>query len=65
MKQVRDFLKTQDQLGKGVSLNYRGSPKFGTITGGFFSLIVRLFITSFVILQIAAWCLETSYKEQH
>ena len=50
MKQVRDFLKTQDQLGKGVSLNYRGSPKFGTITGGFFSLTVRLFITSFVIL---------------
>ena len=47
---VGNFLKNQDQLGSGISLNYRGESGFGTILGGCLSLSLSLFIASFMML---------------
>ena len=47
---IFNFLRGQDQLGSGVSLNYKGSSGFGTILGGALSLFTSLFFLAFIIL---------------
>ena len=46
---IGGFLKGQDQLGSGISLNYRGDSGYGTILGGTLSLILSLFVAAFTI----------------
>ena len=57
------FLKRQDQLGSGVSLNYRGTSAYGTIYGGVCSLIATLFFTFFTVIQLYAWIFQPSYSQ--
>ena len=56
------FLKGYDQLGSGVSFNYKGSAGYGTAIGGFFSLISTTFFTLFVVVQIYAWAFVPDYN---
>ena len=49
-------------MGSGVSLNYQGTPQFGTILGGCLSLFVSIFFALFVCLTIYAWAFEPEYK---
>ena len=57
------FLKRQDQLGSGVSLNYRGTSAYGTIYGGVCSLIATSFITLFTVIQLYSWIFHPSYSQ--
>ena len=57
------FLKRQDQLGSGVSLNYRGTSAYGTIYGGVCSLIATLFFTFFTTIQLYAWIFKPQYSQ--
>ena len=50
-------------MGSGVSLNYKGSSGFGTILGGCLSVIVTLFFTIFVSIQIFAWLFKPSFSQ--
>jgi len=59
---ISNFLKGQDQLGSGVSFNYRGSSGFGTILGGTLSLITTLFFSTFIFLQLYAWMFQPSFS---
>jgi len=54
-RRLTGFLKGQDQLGAGVSLNFKGSSQFGTILGGCLSLLTSIFFAFFVIIQVYAW----------
>ena len=58
------FLKGQDGLGSGVTLNYRGSAQFGTMLGGCVSLIAGMFFASFVIVQLFTWIFDPNYNQQ-
>ena len=49
------FCKSQDQLGSEVKMNYRGTPKFGTILGGCLSLTVYIFLAIYVGYTIYDW----------
>ena len=51
-------------MGSGVSLNYRGTPQFGTILGGCLSLLVSIFFALFVGLTLFAWAFRPDYKYQ-
>ena len=64
MKKFTAFLKNRDQLGSGVSLNYRGTPQFGTLLGGCISLLVSIFFALFVIISLYGWAFEPEYKEE-
>ena len=44
-------------------MNYRGEPRYGTITGGVVSLITLLFFTIFVFLQLYTWMFKPNYNE--
>ena len=57
------FFKNNDQLGSGVSLNYRGDSGFGTILGGTLSLIATLFFTMFIGIQLYSWMFQPSYNQ--
>ena len=59
-----DFLKGQDGLGSGVTLNYRGSAQFGTMLGGFVSLHTGMFFAIFVIFQMFTWIFDPNYNQQ-
>jgi len=59
------FFKNNDQLGSGVSLNYRGESGFGTILGGLLSLIVTVFFTMFIGLQMYSWTFTPSYNQSY
>ena len=64
-KRCNSFFKNNDQLGSGVSLNYRGESGFGTILGGLLSLIVTVFFTMFIGLQIYSWMFKASYNQSY
>ena len=51
-KGYEKFGKSQDLLGKQVGFSYRGSPKYGTVCGGYVSLCARIFIWSLATMQI-------------
>ena len=57
------FFKRQDKLGPGVSLNYRGSSKYGTVFGGVCSLLASWFFTLFIAMQLYAWAFQPSYSQ--
>ena len=63
MKAVSNFVKEQDQLGQGVSLNYRGSTGFGTILGGCCSMFYSIVFAVFIVIQLYAWMFEPYYSE--
>ena len=46
-----------------MSLNYKGSSGFGTILGGCLSLMVTLFFTLFVGIQLFAWVFKPSFNQ--
>ena len=58
------FFKNQDQLGSGANLNYRGTPKYGTILGGCLSLSACISLAIFLITQIYDWAQQPSYTLQ-
>ena len=58
---IRNFLKSQDQFGSTVNLNYRGMPSYGTLLGGCISLMTTTFFTVFIIFQVFAWIFEPNY----
>ena len=41
-----NFCRNQDQLGSGVSLNYKGKGQYGTILGGCLSFCTTIFFTA-------------------
>ena len=63
IKGVVNFLKGQDQMGSGISLNYRGDSGYGTILGGCLSLSLSLFIAAFSLMQAFAWAFEPDYNQ--
>ena len=60
---IFNFLKDQDQLGAGVSLNYRSNASFGTILGGVLSVITTLFFTAFTGLCIYTWAFLPQFNQ--
>ena len=60
---IGNFIKGQDQLGSGISLNYRGESTYGTILGGCLSLLLSLFIAAFMIFQAIAWAFVPDYNQ--
>ena len=55
MKSVKSFLKSQDQLGSPVYLNYKRQTTFGTIMGGCISVCTNIFFAIFILLQVWTW----------
>ena len=49
------FFKNLDSVGSRVSLNYRGTPDYGTIIGGCLSLTVSIFLVLFLIITVYDW----------
>ena len=58
-----NLLRGQDQLGSGVSLNYKGSSQFGTITGGCLSVCTTIFFAIFIVVQLYSWLFQPSYNQ--
>ena len=58
------FLKRNDRLGANVKLNFKGSPQYGTVIGGCFSLLVTAFFVLFIGLQLFAWLFDPEYKQE-
>ena len=58
------FFKNQDQVGSGVNLNYRGTPKYGTILGGCLSLSASIFLAIFLGFTIFDWAYYPNYTLQ-
>lgn len=46
------FGQGQDLLGKQVGFSYKGSPKYGTVCGGYVSLCARIFIWSLAAILV-------------
>ena len=63
MKKCRKFGRSQDNFGKRVQINYRGSMTYGTALGGYISLFVRLTIWVIALAQIWAVFYEPKYVE--
>ena len=51
-------------MGAKVSLNYRGTPEYGTIIGGCLSLSVSIFLAVFLILTVYDWAINPKYYKQ-
>ena len=64
MGKLVKILRGQDQLGSGVSLNYKGSSQYGTITGGCLSLCTTIFFTLFIAVQLYACFFAPSYNQE-
>ena len=47
---ITDFFKAKDDMGSGISLNYRGEATYGTILGGCLSMALTLYIAAFILL---------------
>ena len=58
-----NLLRGQDQLGSGVSLNYKGSSQFGTITSGCLSVCTTIFFAIFIVVQLYSWLFQPSYNQ--
>ena len=48
---VNDYIKSHDQFGSTVNLNFDGSDAFQTCPGGCLSLFVTMCFLSYAILQ--------------
>ena len=57
------FLRKQDQLGTGVSLNYRGDTVSTTNLGGLCSLIATSFFTLYFFTAIYAWAFHPDFQQ--
>jgi len=51
-------------MGSKVSLNYRGTPDYGTIIGGCLSLSILIFLALFLILTVYDWDKSPTYYQQ-
>ena len=47
-------VRSCDQFGAQVSLNFKGETEYRTVCGGFFSLALRILILAFFCMQLAA-----------
>ena len=63
-EKLTTFFKNQDRLGSAVNLNYRGTPKYGTILGGCLSLSASIFLATFVIFTVFDWAYNPNYTLQ-
>ena len=49
-----NYIKSYDEYGQPISLNYQGSETFQTLPGGLLSLVVRIILISYTILKFSA-----------
>lgn len=54
------FVKTQDQYGKKINLNYQDDGTYKTVPGGCLSLIFKVLLFGFFIVE---WSAMTNYKD--
>ena len=52
MKKFLIFLKSFDQFGQGVSVNYKGRSKFNTLFGVFITLVNLVLASEFIFVTL-------------
>jgi hypothetical protein len=51
-KEKKSFIKSHDMFGHAIELNYEGEKSHQTCVGGFTSIVIKIFIFIYVVLNV-------------